>query len=160
MVRLGRFVVLAGLVVACGEREASRDQLAAWPAASPTVSSPTAEPAPEAHVPVAAVPGSEPGSSFRVAESTRSSSEQSCRDDPEACVRRAVALTRTDLPRAAELFEVACDEGDAAGCGNFAVMLRDGRAVGADRERARRLLDHACRHGHAPSCDNRRALDH
>ena len=85
--------------------------------------------------------------------------DKACRSDPAACVRRAVALTRTDLPRAAGMFEVACEEGDAAGCGNFAVMLRDGRGVGADRDRATELLEHACEHGHAPSCENRRALD-
>ncbi|MEM6991693.1 MAG: hypothetical protein AAF721_14395 [Myxococcota bacterium] len=81
-----------------------------------------------------------------------------CRKDVAACVRKAVALTRTDLARAALLFEVACQEGDAAGCGNWAVMLRDGRTIAQDKERAAELMAEACRKGHEQSCDNARAL--
>lgn len=84
--------------------------------------------------------------------------EDDCRRAPDACVRRAVALTRTDLARAAALFGVACEENSAPACGNLAVLLRDGRGLAQDRRRAERLMRVACDEGHAPSCENARAF--
>ena len=75
-----------------------------------------------------------------------------CTESPEGCVREAVELTRTDLPRAARLFEGACAAGSAAGCGNLAVMLRDGRGVPADPSRAQALARAACHAGNDRSC--------
>jgi hypothetical protein len=80
--------------------------------------------------------------------------DDACVDVPQACVRRGVQLTRTDLPRAASLFESACASGAADGCANFAVMLVDGRGVDRDRDRGRALLQRTCDDGHARSCRN------
>ena len=84
--------------------------------------------------------------------------DASCRTDPSACVRKGVALTRTDLPRAASLFESACALGSLDGCGNFAVMLVDGRGVGEDRVSGQSLLRRTCDGGHQRSCQNLRGL--
>ena len=84
--------------------------------------------------------------------------EDECREKPEACVRKAVALTRTDLAQAAGMFEVTCEEGLPSGCGNLAVMLRDGRGIAADPPRAKELMRQACKDGHEPSCENARAF--
>jgi TPR repeat protein len=81
-----------------------------------------------------------------------------CEDRPQACVRRGVILTRTDLPRAASLFESACASGALDGCANFGVMLVQGRGVPRDLDRGRALLRSTCDEGHDLGCQNFRAL--
>lgn len=128
------------LTVACG---AEKDR---------TLPSPNAE-APRvvsANVPAATPDRPREAAAVRAREPRRAGE---CRADPEACVRAAVDLTRTDLARAASVFEAACDAGSAAGCGNLAVMLRDGRGIEPDPARARTLLQYACDHGNRRSCD-------
>ena len=103
-------------------------------------------------------PTSDPRKPSAGAKRPRVEGEEDCRKSPDACVRRAVTLTRTDLARAAALFGFACEEGNAPGCGNLAVMLRDGRGIAQDRSRAEKLMKIACDDGHGPSCENAKAL--
>jgi TPR repeat protein len=49
-----------------------------------------------------------------------------------------------DLPRAAQLYGKACDDGFELGCFNLAKLVVEGRGVPRDRARAAELFDHAC----------------
>jgi TPR repeat protein len=110
---------------------------------------PQAEPVSELAAPHAAAPSEAPGAVLPSAPSS-----DRCDEDAAGCVRLGVRLTRTDLPRAAGLFQDACVVGSAAGCGNLAVLVRDGRGVAADDDRARALFQRACDGGDTRSCDN------
>ena len=79
-----------------------------------------------------------------------------CSDDPAACVAAGVRLTRTDLASAARKFAGACEAGSPVGCGNYAVLLRDGRGVDPDPDRAEALMRGACDDGSARACDELR----
>jgi TPR repeat protein len=84
--------------------------------------------------------------------------DDQCEDRPQLCVRHGVALTRTDLRRAASLFESACAGGALDGCANFGVMLVQGRGIDRDVERGRALLRRTCDDGHELGCRNLRAM--
>ena len=141
-----RWVVAIALLVGCSSE----------PKPKPATSrdDPEAEPTPVEPEPTIDSPPAPPPKAPR----PKIAGEDECRDKPDACVRKAVTLTRTNLAQAAGMFEVTCEEGLPAGCGNLAVMLRDGRGIAADLPRAEELMRQACKDGHEPSCENARAL--
>ncbi len=82
-----------------------------------------------------------------------------CEDGkPGACVGLGDRLYEgdqvlRDRPQAADLFQRACDLGDARGCTRLAGMHLDGdAAVSGDRDFAESLLDRGCEMENAQSC--------
>jgi TPR repeat protein len=63
----------------------------------------------------------------------------------------------TDVPRAFDLYEQACDLNSAAGCYNAAVLLEAGKGVERDPQRAYRLYARVCEMGSKTSCERARA---
>nr|MDQ3032567.1 sel1 repeat family protein [Myxococcota bacterium] len=63
-----------------------------------------------------------------------------------------------DVARAAELYQRACDGGDAMGCSNLGLAYAQGTGVPLDLARAMDLLRRACEAGRATACQNLEAL--
>jgi TPR repeat protein len=57
-----------------------------------------------------------------------------------------------DEPKAAAMFQKACDGGSSTGCEFYAKMLRDGRGVAKDEAKAMTLLGKACDGGAGGAC--------
>jgi TPR repeat protein len=53
-----------------------------------------------------------------------------------------------------QLFEKACDAGDAAGCSNLGFMHSTGQGAAQDKAKAARLFQIACGRGFAMGCTN------
>jgi TPR repeat protein len=103
-----------------------------------------------------ATPRQRPAPKPAAAQRPRLLDTEDCSESPRACVAAGVRLTRTDLAHAARKFAGACDAGSPTGCGNLAVLLRDGRGVPPDPERADTLMHSACDEGNARACDELR----
>lgn len=67
-------------------------------------------------------------------------------------------LVTKDLPRARELFEVACEAGSSDGCNNLGDMLNRGQGGPKDKARAKQLFQKACDDGHDLGCKNLKGM--
>lgn len=54
--------------------------------------------------------------------------------------------------KAVELFERACDEGNAVGCRNLGVAHLKGAGVPKDHAKGRKLIEQACTRGDEKAC--------
>jgi len=70
----------------------------------------------------------------------------------------SAAATAQDFPRAARLFQRACDLGHAGGCNNLGLAFESGQGVPQDYARAFTLFEQACGGGFAEGCNNQGAL--
>ncbi|MDO9016185.1 MAG: tetratricopeptide repeat protein [Deltaproteobacteria bacterium] len=61
------------------------------------------------------------------------------------CVRIADSVAATNVPRAAVLYQIACDRGDAIACTTLGVRLSVGRGLPRERDRGLVLLERGCR---------------
>ena len=61
---------------------------------------------------------------------------------------------KQDYFKATELYEKACNGGDASGCFNLGVMYYNGQGVRADKQKALNLYGKACDMKHQTACDN------
>jgi uncharacterized protein len=60
--------------------------------------------------------------------------------------------TRTNAPRAADLFRRACDGGNSLGCVEYGDMCKSGTGVPRDEAQALRLFEKACADGESAGC--------
>lgn len=89
---------------------------------------------------------------------TSESEEAVCDGEPKDCVALGTqyltgegALTQ-DHKKAARLFEMGCDGGNATGCHNLAVMVDTGQGVAQNSGRAVELFERACKAGNSADC--------
>lgn len=87
--------------------------------------------------------------------------ELSCRrNEPEACEQLGGLLFQgntlpQDLPRAASLFRLACDQGRLPGsCFNFGLMAQHGHGMVRDANASLNYYRQACRNGSLAGCHN------
>ena len=64
------------------------------------------------------------------------------------------AYDKSDYQKAAQLYQKACDSGDALGCYNLGVSYEDGQGVNQDYQKAVQLYQKACDSGIAEGCSN------
>ena len=64
------------------------------------------------------------------------------------------AYNKGDYQKAAELYQKACDGGDAGGCLNLGVLYKIGQGVKQDYQKAAQLSQKACDSGEAKGCFN------
>ncbi|MFW9619049.1 MAG: tetratricopeptide repeat protein [Sulfurospirillum sp.] len=62
------------------------------------------------------------------------------------------AIQQNDFTTAKELFEKACNEGDAAGCYNLVTMYENGQGVKQDLFKAVQFFEKACDNGYVTGC--------
>ena len=60
------------------------------------------------------------------------------------CVRIADSVAATNVPRAAALYQIACDRGDPVACTTLGVRLSVGRGLPRERQRGLSLLERGC----------------
>jgi len=66
---------------------------------------------------------------------------------------------KQDYFKAVELFQKACDGGDAAGCYNLGIMYMNGQGVKQDYAKAKELFGKACDMKLQSGCDGYRILN-
>ena len=64
------------------------------------------------------------------------------------------AYEKGDYQKAAQLYQKACDGGDAGGCYNLGVLYADGQGVNQDYQKAAQLYQKTCDSGNAEGCYN------
>ena len=64
------------------------------------------------------------------------------------------AYNKGDYQKAAELWQKACDGGDAEGCSNLGLLYKNGQGVKQDYQKAAQLYQKACDSGEAKGCFN------
>ena len=64
------------------------------------------------------------------------------------------AYSKGDYQKAAQLYQKACDTGEAGGCSNLGVLYADGQGVKQDYQEAAQLYQKACDEGWAGGCSN------
>ena len=69
------------------------------------------------------------------------------------------AYKKGDHQKAAELFQKACDGGEAGGCSNLGVVYANGQGVKQDFPTAKQYFGRACDLGLQLGCDNYRKLN-
>ena len=70
------------------------------------------------------------------------------------------AYDKGDYQKAAELYQKACDGGDAGGCLNLGVLYKIGQGVRQNYQKAAQLYQKACDSGEAKGCSNLGVLYH
>ena len=70
------------------------------------------------------------------------------------------AYEKGDYQKAAQLYQKACDGGDAGGCYNLGVLYHNGQGVNQDYQKAAQLYQKACDGGDAGGCYNLGVLYH
>ncbi|MBN2694717.1 sel1 repeat family protein, partial [bacterium] len=73
---------------------------------------------------------------------------------PEACVVLGKKIFKTDINRANELYEKACDLGNGKGCSQLGCSYRNGCGVRKDINKANKLYEKACDLGDGAICSN------
>ncbi|WP_103569977.1 tetratricopeptide repeat protein [Campylobacter concisus] len=64
------------------------------------------------------------------------------------------AYEKGDYQKAAQLYQKACDGGDAGGCYNLGVLYDNGQGVNRDYQKAAQLYQKACDGGGAKGCSS------
>ena len=64
------------------------------------------------------------------------------------------AYEKGDYQKAAQLYQKACDSGNARGCSNLGVLYENGQGVKQDYQKAAQLYQKACDSGNAEGCYN------
>ena len=64
------------------------------------------------------------------------------------------AYYKGDYQKAAQLYQKACDGGDAMGCTKLGYLYADGKGVRQDYQKAAQLYQKACDSGEAAGCYN------
>lgn len=88
-------------------------------------------------------------------ESERSYLEKACLlEDAASCIKIAARLdtASTELPKVEELYERACDAGNADACASVGLMYQNGRGVAADGLHAFVFYKQACDANSASAC--------
>ena len=62
------------------------------------------------------------------------------------------AYDKSDYQKAAQLYQKACDGGDALGCHNLGLLYKNGQGVNQDYQKAAQLYQKACDGGNAVGC--------
>ena len=70
----------------------------------------------------------------------------------------AEAYNQGDYQKAAQLFQKACDGGNALSCGGLGFLYANGKGVKHDYQKAAQLFQKACDGGEALSCNGLGAL--
>ena len=69
------------------------------------------------------------------------------------------AYSKGDYQKAAQLYQKACDTGEAGGCSNLGVLYADGQGVKQNFPTAKQYYGKACDLGLQLGCDNYRMLN-
>ena len=69
------------------------------------------------------------------------------------------AYNKGDYQKAAELWQKACDSGEAWGCAILGVFYQDGKGVKQNFSTAKQYYGKACDLGLQPGCDNYKKLN-
>ena len=69
------------------------------------------------------------------------------------------AYNKGDYQKAAQLYQKACDSGDAGGCSNLGILYANGQGVKQDFPTAKQYFGRACDLGLQLGCDNYRKLN-
>ena len=69
------------------------------------------------------------------------------------------AYEESDYQKAAQLYQKACNSGEALGCNNLGVLYRNGRGVRQNFSTAKQYYGKACDLGLQLGCDNYRMLN-
>ena len=64
------------------------------------------------------------------------------------------AYEKGGYQKAAQLYQKACDSGNARGCSNLGVLYENGQGVKQDYQKAAQLYQKACDSGNAEGCYN------
>ena len=64
------------------------------------------------------------------------------------------AYKKGDYQKAAELYQKACDSGEARGCSNLGVLYDEGQGVKQDYQKAAQLYQKGCDEGNSLGCFN------
>ena len=64
------------------------------------------------------------------------------------------AYDKGDYQKAAQLYQKACDSGEAGGCSNLGVLYQIGKGVKQNYQKAAQLYQKACDGGEAVGCSN------
>ena len=64
------------------------------------------------------------------------------------------AYDKSDYQKAAQLYQKACDEGNALGCYNLGVLYHNGKGVNQDYQKAAQFYQKACDGGGAKGCSS------